>query len=209
MWFGRTVNERALRPVRWSGRPGGGTLLRGVLVTVLLGLATVILSTAPSPTCALSGRRPATAPTATARAATGPTATAPTGGPATGGPEGGRPATGRPEGGGVSGGPPAGWAGDRSGGRLPLPEDTVGVPVRLAEPAALAVVRPGSRVDLLAVPTGSPVPVLVAPRALVLDVVGAEALDGSSALYLALSPPQAERTVGLPEGSRFAILVRS
>ncbi|MFI5833901.1 flagellar biosynthesis protein FlgA [Micromonospora sp. NPDC051300] len=98
----------------------------------------------------------------------------------------------------------------RSGGTPELPAGTVGVPIRLAEPAALAVLRPGARVDLLVVPAGgSPDPSLLAPRALVLDVVGATgAVDGSSALYLALPPEQARRAVGLPEGSRFAVVVR-
>ncbi|SIN32665.1 hypothetical protein [Micromonospora cremea] len=41
-----------------------------------------------------------------------------------------------------------------------------------------------------------------------LDVLGTGAIDGSSALYLALRPDQAQRAVGLPEGSRFAIVVR-
>ncbi|RZU73128.1 hypothetical protein EV384_1525 [Micromonospora kangleipakensis] len=96
------------------------------------------------------------------------------------------------------------------GGALPLPDGAVGVPVRLAEPAALAVLRPGARVDLLVVPAGGAAgaAVLVAARALVLDVVGADAVDGSSALYLALRPEQAQRAVGLPEGSRFAVVVR-
>ncbi|PTA45625.1 flagellar biosynthesis protein FlgA [Micromonospora sp. RP3T] len=97
-----------------------------------------------------------------------------------------------------------------SAGPQPLPDGSVGVPIRLAEPAALAVLRPGARVDLLVVPAGgSPDPTLLAPRALVLDVVEAGgAVDGSSALYLALPPEQARRAVGLPEGSRFAVVVR-
>lgn len=85
------------------------------------------------------------------------------------------------------------------------------MPVRLAEPAALAVLRPGARVDLLVVPAGAVAeePTLLAARALVLDVVGAAgAADGSSALYLALRPEQAQRAVGAPEGSRFAVVVR-
>ncbi|SCE83113.1 hypothetical protein GA0070214_102356 [Micromonospora chaiyaphumensis] len=85
------------------------------------------------------------------------------------------------------------------------------MPIRLAEPAALAVLRPGARVDLLVVPAGGAAgtATLLAPRALVLDVVGAAgAVDGSSALYLALRPEQAQRAVGLPEGSRFAVVVR-
>ncbi|RLP85147.1 flagellar biosynthesis protein FlgA, partial [Micromonospora sp. CV4] len=100
--------------------------------------------------------------------------------------------------------------GASASGPLPLPSGAVGVPVRLAEPAALAVVRPGARVDLLAAPPGGTgaEAALLATRALVLDVLGAGATDGSSALYLALRPDQAQRAVGLPEGSRFAIVVR-
>ncbi|HEX5595036.1 MAG TPA: flagellar biosynthesis protein FlgA [Micromonosporaceae bacterium] len=93
---------------------------------------------------------------------------------------------------------------------LALPSGLVGVPVRLAEPASLAVVRPGSRVDLLAVVARDTEggPQLVASRALVLDVVGMEATDGYPALYLALQPDQAHRTVGMPEHTRFTIIVR-
>ncbi|WP_231934876.1 flagellar biosynthesis protein FlgA [Micromonospora viridifaciens] len=98
----------------------------------------------------------------------------------------------------------------RPSGALPLPGGSVGVPVRLAEPAALAVLHPGARVDLLVVPAGGAAgeATLLASRALVLDVVGAGAVDGSSALYLALRPEQAQRAVGVPEGSRFAVVVR-
>ncbi|MFD2766824.1 flagellar biosynthesis protein FlgA [Micromonospora eburnea] len=101
-------------------------------------------------------------------------------------------------------------ADDRPDKALPLPAGSVGVPIRLAEPAALAVLHPGARVDLLVVPAGTAAgeATLLAPRALVLDVVGAGAVDGSSALYLALRPEQAQRAVGVPEGSRFAVVVR-
>ncbi|MET8229927.1 hypothetical protein ABZS77_04510 [Micromonospora sp. NPDC005298] len=72
------------------------------------------------------------------------------------------------------------------------------------------MVRPGARVDLLAAPPGGSATsaALLAPGALVLDVLGADAADGSAALYLALRPDQARRTVGMPEGSRFAIVIR-
>ncbi|MEU2611350.1 flagellar biosynthesis protein FlgA [Micromonospora sp. NPDC007271] len=98
----------------------------------------------------------------------------------------------------------------RPSGALPLPGGSVGVPVRLAEPAALAVLRPGARVDLLVIPAGGAAgeATLLAARALVLDVVGAGAVDGASAVYLALRPEQAQRAVGVPEGSRFAVVVR-
>ncbi|HEX2772654.1 MAG TPA: flagellar biosynthesis protein FlgA [Micromonosporaceae bacterium] len=92
----------------------------------------------------------------------------------------------------------------------PIPRGLVGVPVRLAEPAALAVVRPGGRVDLLAVPATSnraAEPSVVAPAALVLDVLAGES-DAPSALLLALDPEQARRTVALPDTTRFAVILR-
>lgn len=188
--------EASLRPVRWRGLPRGRTLLRVVLVAVLLGLAAAVLKTPEG--CPPGG---------TAAAPTAPTGGAPAGGaPAGGAPGGGVQARGGgPPGGGVQAGD------DRRAAALPLPAGAVGVPIRLAEPAALAVLRPGARVDLLVVPAGraAGAATLLAPRALVLDVVGAAgAVDGSSALYLALRPEQAQRAVGLPEGSRFAVVVR-
>jgi len=96
---------------------------------------------------------------------------------------------------------------------LTLPAGTVGVPVRLADPAALTAVRPGARVDLLAVPPAGVQkpggePLLLAGRALVLDVLTGDAGEIGSALYLALKPAQAQATIAQPEGSRFAIVVR-
>jgi hypothetical protein len=100
--------------------------------------------------------------------------------------------------------------------RLAVPDGTVGVPVRLAEPAALAVVRPGSLVDLVAVaapgalPAREPAP--IATEALVLGVVGADAagpVDSAPILYLALPRDQAVRTIAMPDGVRFGIIVRS
>ncbi|SCE81312.1 hypothetical protein GA0070607_1885 [Micromonospora coriariae] len=181
MATGDPDSARALRPLRRLALPGGRTLLRAGLVAALLGLAAAVLHT------------PAGCPPTT-RATPSP-------GPARAGP--------------VDGPQPTDTSATTAGqhptaGPLPLPSGAVGVPVRLAEPAALAVVRPGARVDLLAAPPGGAgtEAALLAPRALVLDVLGAGATDGSSALYLALRPDQAQRAVGLPEGSRFAIVVR-
>ncbi|MEV0809141.1 flagellar biosynthesis protein FlgA [Micromonospora sp. NPDC050200] len=190
----------SLRPVRWLHRPGGGTLLRLGLVAALLGLAVVVLDS--------SGGCPTPVPSSPGASAGGATAG---GTPATAaagvGPAGGPSAGSRSDDGPPGAGPSAG--GGRPGA-LPLPNGAVGVPVRLAEPAALAVLRPGARVDLLVVPAGrAPAEAgLLAPGALVLDVLGGDATDGSSALYLALRPDQAQRAVGQPEGSRFAVVVR-
>ncbi|MGC5287318.1 flagellar biosynthesis protein FlgA [Micromonospora sp. DT231] len=219
--MGDPDSARALRPLRRPTLPGGPTLLRAGLVAALLGLAATVLHT------------PTGCPPATAPATAGPTGAAPTSGPAaapaagptraaaTSGPAAdGSPIThGTPDDG--EAGPAAAGAtagpspsstttGSGAAGPLPLPSGAVGVPVRLAEPAALAVVRPGARVDLLAAAPGgaSTEAALLAPAALVLDVLGADTTDGSSALYLALRPDQAKRTVGLPEGTRFAIVVR-
>ncbi|MGW3601512.1 flagellar biosynthesis protein FlgA [Micromonospora sp. NPDC005161] len=185
MATGDPDSARALRPLRRLALPRGRTLLRAGLVAALLGLAAAVLHT---PT----GCPPAT------RATPSP---------------GAGPVDGKGPAGTVDGPQPTGatTAGAQvTAGPLALPSGAVGVPVRLAEPAALAVVRPGARVDLLATPPGGSgtEAALLAPRALVLDVLGAGATDGSSALYLALRPDQAQRAVGLPEGSRFAIVVR-
>lgn len=200
------VGERAsgggnaeLRPVRWPGRPGGLTVFRVGLVATLLTLAALLLYARPDDT----GCPPTAAPSALA-----PSSSA-------------RPAPDRPSGeaSGVEGSAAganrsaAGSSSPDGSAALPLPAGTVGLPVRLAEPAAVAVLRPGARVDLLAAPapghrpTGTE-PALVASDALVLDVVAGSATDGSAALYLALPPEQARRAVGLPEGSRFAVVVR-
>lgn len=92
-------------------------------------------------------------------------------------------------------------------GRLAVPSGVVGVPVRLAEPAVLTLVHPGDRVDLLAA-TGTAAapardPTVLARDALVLGVVGAE-----GAVLLALNPDRARAVVGLPEGTRFGVMVR-
>ncbi|WP_329018859.1 flagellar biosynthesis protein FlgA [Micromonospora rifamycinica] len=213
---GGTDGENSLRPFRWPRRPGGATLLRAVLVAALLGLAVLVLDTParcpagpPPPTVGLAlaaGPATVTAPGGCAPPGTDDAARA-------GRADHPRTPTGRPGAGdaavpgGEDGHPPA----DRDTPvALPLPSGFVGVPVRLAEPAALAVLRPGARVDLLVVPAGRAAgeTILLAADALVLDVVGDGAADGSSALYLAVRPDQAQRSVGQPEGSRFGVVVR-
>ncbi|GAA4593504.1 hypothetical protein BJY16_001004 [Actinoplanes octamycinicus] len=90
-------------------------------------------------------------------------------------------------------------------GRPVIPDGTVGVPVRLADPTALALVHPGNRVDLLRLDDeGDATP--VASAALVLDVTGADdpAVGG---LLLALDGEEAARAVAAPSRG-FAILIR-
>jgi len=85
-----------------------------------------------------------------------------------------------------------------------VPPGSVGVPVRLADPTALSLVRPGNRVDLLRLgETGS---TAVAAAALVLRVTGAGD-PTAGGLLLALSPAEAQHAVAGP-GQGFAILIR-
>jgi hypothetical protein len=93
------------------------------------------------------------------------------------------------------------------GARRPVvPAGPVGVPVRLAEATALRLVHAGDRVDLIGVDPAGGSPRPVADDALVLGVTGAD--DPTvGGLLLALDPAEARRTVGAPEGTRFAVLI--
>lgn len=90
--------------------------------------------------------------------------------------------------------------------RLAAPTGTAGVPVPMSEPATAALVRPGDRVDLLAVGREG-VAAPVAENALVLDVAdtGDPATGG---LLLALRPAEARRMLGAAEDVRFTVTVR-
>jgi hypothetical protein len=85
-----------------------------------------------------------------------------------------------------------------------VPPGSVGVPVRLAEPTVLSLVRPGERVDLLSVDDRGPRP--VAAAALVLKVTGADD-PAAGGLLLALTPAEAQRAIAAP-GHGFAVLIR-
>ena len=98
-------------------------------------------------------------------------------------------------------------SGDPASARPALPAGTVGVPVRLAEPAALALVQVGDRVDLLSVGSGSAAATPVADGATVLAVSG---IDDPTVggLLLALRPAEAREVVGGSDQARFAVLIR-
>jgi hypothetical protein len=104
------------------------------------------------------------------------------------------------------GAPPGDEAGDGGGdgSRQPIPDGMVGLPVPLGEPAALAVLRTGDRVDLLAVPAtgGDPAPLADGAAVLAVD-------HASAAVLLALTPDQAREVVAAPAATRFAVIVRS
>jgi hypothetical protein len=184
--------EPRLDPVRWPRTPRRSTVVRGALVAILLTTAAgVLYAGAPAPAgCPVAeskSPRPVT-----------PSPTAPPPGASSPGPT--RP--GAPD-------------DQPSGGRLPLPPGAVGVPVTLADPMTLAVVRPGDRVDLLTVPAGqrtddsAPRTSTVATGALVLAAGTGGGHGGEpGALFLALTPEQARKTVELQATTRFAIIVR-
>ncbi|MFY1689739.1 hypothetical protein [Plantactinospora sp. WMMB782] len=221
-----TRRDATLSPARWS-RPGIGSVIRWLLVGTLSALAFGLLllrgpgSSCPAPQSGAAADRAAVTPDGAADDRPGATGDA--AGPAgPGGPPGGTTSASPPGAGQSAGGGPAGRPGAAPGGSglpagsaVPVPAGTVGVPIRLAEPAALTVARPGARVDLLAAPGGEsagrlPKPTVLATRVLVLDVLGPGQTDGAaSAIYLALRPEQAHRAVGMPESTRFAIIVRS
>ncbi len=77
------------------------------------------------------------------------------------------------------------------------------MPVPLGSPAMTSLIRPGDRVDLLAVTDAGP-PVVVAAGRVVLGVDHADAT-----LLIALTPDQAEDVVASPASVRFAVTIRS
>lgn len=180
----RPPREPRLDPVRWR-RPGRGLLLRLAAVALLLATAAALLWSRPTaaPTPSLQSAAPTRSPgSAAPRADAAPGRDAdPAAGPAARDPAAPDPAT-------------PGSA---------VPAGTVGVAVRLAEPAALRLLRPGDRVDLFRVGEGGGP---VATAALVLAIAGAEDPTGGG-LLLALTPAEAQRAV-TAAGPGYAVVIR-
>lgn len=177
---GRTLPEARLDPIRWQ-RPSRGALFRLAAVAALLITAALITWSGPA-TCS-APPEPAAGPAATTDHVTPGTKT-------------GRPAPTSA----VSAQPDDGKTGS---GRAAVPAGTVGVPVRLAEPTALKLVRPGDHVDLL---RAGPDSTAVAAAALVLSVTGADD-PTTGGLLLALTPAEAAKAVSDQSGG-FAVLIR-
>ncbi len=188
-----------LDPVRWRG-PRRGTLLRLAAAAALRSTAALLLwnprstCTPPEDTLAGSAAPGNSPPSAKLPNAALPGAALPdaasTGDPAQSGsaPGGsglGGSDPGSSNGGSSNAGDPGSGTQD-AGGSAPaestaaIPAGTVGVPVRLADPTALSMVRPGQRVDLLPAPegpepgSGNPSDDPVASNALVLEVTGSD-----------------------------------
>lgn len=109
------------------------------------------------------------------------------------------PEAGQPE---PEAGPPEPEAGQAEAGRRAIPDGMVGVPVLLGDPARLALLRPGDRVDLVAVPGGEGDPVVLAAGAAVLAVDHAAAT-----LLLAATPAQARTVVATSATAVLAVVV--
>jgi hypothetical protein len=191
----RSRSEGRLDPVRWR-RPGRGTLLRFGVIAVLL-ITAAFLSWSGPETCASPTNQAGTAPTAAAKSKAG-AATTPAAASAGGA---------APSSSGVSGAREGGSdAVEPSRERAVVPPGRVGVPVRLAEPTALALVRPGDHVDLIRVGEGGQEAHAIAAAALVLGVTGADD-PTTGGLLIALTPAEATKAVAKPGGG-FAVLIR-
>ena len=186
----RKDTSHSLDPVR--RRPGRSILLRLTTVAVLLGAAATVTWSGPA-TC----KPPADVPASQLRDATNASsATAsPTPARTIDEPPPAVPERGTPTGieaSAQTAQPPA-----------PPPAGTVGVPIRLAEPAALRLVRAGDRVDVFRAGDGAKP---IATDALVLAVTGVDdPLTGG--LLLALPPAAAKETVE-PTQAGYAVVIR-
>lgn len=176
----RPHGDGRLDPVRWR-RPGRGMLIRLTAVAALLATAAAVSWSHPQ-SCA-----PPTGAAAVSRAPTRPAAA---------------PQSSVSENDTATVAPTI----DQAGSPV-MPSGSVGVPVRLADPTALALVRPGNHVDLLRLNGEGGDTTAVATAALVLDVTGANDPTTGGGLLLALTPAEARQAVATPQHG-FAIVIR-
>lgn len=168
-----------LDPVGRLRLPGRPALLRGALAAVLLLTAAAVLYAGGGAPAGTAPRDPAEDP----GPAPAPAATDPSAAPTVDQPTADQLAT--------------------HPGRLAIPEGLVGVPVGLGDPARLAGLRPGDRVDLLAAPSAGTEPEPLASAALVLAVD-----QPAATLLLAATPDQARAVVAVPPSTPLAVIVR-
>ena len=173
----RPRDDGRLDPVRWR-RPGRGMLIRLTAVAALLATAATVSWSHPQSCGTPTGAAAVSPALSSTAAASPPNASA----SATGGPSGAQ------------------------AGSPVIPEGSVGVPVRLADPTALALVRPGNHVDLLRLDDEGGDTTAVATAALVLNVTGASD-PTTGGLLLALTPAEAHQAVATPKHG-FAIVIR-
>jgi hypothetical protein len=182
----RDSGNGRLDPVRWH-RPGRVSLIRLAAVAILLVTAAVV---SWSPT-------ECTPPTGAAAVPPNPTAAA---SPSVR-PDSDADPSARESNQNVHADATAGQA--QVGG---IPTDSVGVPIRLADPTALGLVRPGNRIDLLRVNNSNDSPTSVATDVLVLNVTDTSD-PTTGGLLLALTRDEASQAVAAPDQG-FAILIR-
>jgi hypothetical protein len=180
-------------------RPRRSTLARLLAVTALLVVAALVTWSGSS-ACGPKSAGPGGAPAGGGAASTDSAVASPGSGGATTG-SGGTSERGSP----VPGERIGGSDGNRPATRSRIPDGSVGVPVRLAEPAALTLLHPGDRVDLFRVEEAGGTTTIAADT-LVLSMTGAgDPLTG--AIMVALRPPEAEKALATP-GQGFAVLLR-
>ncbi|GAA0817323.1 hypothetical protein [Spirilliplanes yamanashiensis] len=188
---GRSAADGRLDPIRWR-RPGRAGLIRlGAIALLLVTAAGLVL-----------GREPAGCAPA---ASTGTSPSSKAGGSRGAAPiadAGGAPGDAGAAGRSVSRGPGAVGGARRA---RSVPKGSVGVPVRLAEPAALGVLQPGDRVDLMAARDDGKAS-RIATAALVLGVGHVD--DPGAGLFLALTAAEARAAAAAPDGARLSVLVR-
>ncbi|HWH00209.1 MAG TPA: hypothetical protein VNV66_13000 [Pilimelia sp.] len=228
---GRARRQR-LDPIRWPATVRRATLVRAALVAALVAVALPAVraaqpaepapgatGAAATPGAAAPGGpprdpRPGAAARATGQAGHAPHRAAPAAGPLPARPMAGPTPTAGSGAGGEraaptpdQGAPGGGTPGDGPQVRLRPPTGTVGVAVAPADPAVVALLRPGDRVDLLAT-LGRGRVVTVAADATVLAVGPASELPGAAVL-VALSRSQARDTAALPAGARLTVVLRA
>ncbi|MFF3911152.1 hypothetical protein ACFYZJ_35590 [Streptomyces sp. NPDC001848] len=105
---------------------------------------------------------------------------------------------------GARGHPDAGARPTAAAAREPQRVETVKAPVRIADAAAVRLLRPGDRVDVIAADGGGQARV-VAAGARVMQVPDVDPTENGALLVLSVPRPAAARLAGAGAGSRLAV----